>query len=170
MNTIIGVGNILLTDDGIGVHCVRNLQSILGGCSHLSFIDAGTLSYELLDWISDSETTLIIDAAYMNSAPGTVKVFCGDEIDAQFESAPSRTVHQISLRDTLKTSRVMFGKPRQYALIGIEPSSLEWGDSPSQLLLDSLPKVTELTCQILNKWGIPIERFNNLSELSGAQK
>tara|TARA_R110002153_G_scaffold190561_2_gene343421 strand:- start:545 stop:1066 length:522 start_codon:yes stop_codon:yes gene_type:complete len=164
MNTVIGVGNVLLSDDGIGVHAVRALQALWGERSDTTFIDAGTLSYELLDWVSGSEYTLIIDAAYMQSLPGTVAVFYDEDIESQFSAAPSRTVHQISLRDTLKTSKIMFGRPKQCALIGVEPEFLSWGASPSKVVKLSLPKIIDSAYHILSRWGIPITKPENLSE------
>ena len=83
--TIIGVGNILQRDDGVGIHAIQALQPMLEDYSNVSCIDAGTLSYELLEWVSNSDHTIVIDAAYMRCPAGTVKVFKDDEIAQQFE-------------------------------------------------------------------------------------
>ncbi|HBO00137.1 MAG TPA: peptidase, partial [Alteromonas macleodii] len=95
---IIGVGNLLQRDDGVGVHAVRALQPLLKSYSNVSCIDAGTLSYELLEWVASSDHTIVIDAAYMRCSPGTVRVFEDEAIADQFKQATTHSVHQITVR------------------------------------------------------------------------
>ena len=157
MNTIIGVGNVLLSDDGVGVHTVQYLQDHVIDNSHMSLIDAGTLSYELLDWLIGSDAVIIVDAADMGESPGTVRHFLGDEIENHFRHTPSRSVHQISLRDALNTARIMHQRPYQYALVGVQPSDLSWGSTLSSEVSKSMPAVIGAVLEILSGWGTSVE-------------
>lgn len=148
--TIIGVGNLLQRDDGVGVHAVRALQPFFEDCSNVSCIDAGTLSYELLEWVASSDHTIIIDAAYMRALPGTVKVFEDDEIAQQFEQATAHSVHQITLRDTLLTSQTLFSKPTEVTLIGVEPEAIEWGTSLSPKVSVALSSIMDIAFACLS--------------------
>ena len=152
--TIIGVGNLLQRDDGVGVHAVRALQPFFEDCSNVSCIDAGTLSYELLEWVASSDHTIIIDAAYMRALPGTVKVFEDDEIAHQFKHATVHSVHQITLRDTLLTSQTLYSKPTKVTLIGVEPDVIEWGTALSPKVSLALSSILEITLARLSVDGM----------------
>ncbi|APE05206.1 peptidase [Alteromonas sp. KS69] len=148
--TIIGVGNILQRDDGVGIHAIQALQPMFEDYSNVSCIDAGTLSYELLEWVSNSDHTIVIDAAYMRCPAGTVKVFKDDEIAQQFEQATAHSVHQITLRDTLLTSQTLFSKPTEVTLIGVEPETIEWGTSLSPKVSVALSSIMDIACACLS--------------------
>ena len=72
--TIIGVGNLLLRDDGVGVHVVRWLAEQLQHHDDIECIDAGTLNYELLEWVAMADAVLLIDAAQLDAPAGTVQM------------------------------------------------------------------------------------------------
>lgn len=157
MNTVIGVGNVLLSDDGVGVHTVQILNTHLKNNSDVTCIDAGTLSYELLDWLVESDAVLIVDAADMSEPAGTVKTFIDDEIENYFRQAPSRTVHQICIRDALNTAKILYERPKRCALIGIQPSDLSWGNSLSGTLTSNMPTIIDAVLNTLSGWGAQID-------------
>jgi len=147
---IIGVGNLLQRDDGVGVHAVRALQPLLKSYSNVSCIDAGTLSYELLEWVASSDHTIVIDAAYMRCPPGTVRVFENEAIADQFQQATTHSVHQITLRDTLLTSQTLYSKPSAVTLIGVEPEAIEWGTSLSPKVNAALSSIMDIAFACLS--------------------
>ena len=72
-SVVLGIGNILLTDDGVGVHVARHLEGLLQSRDDVEVIDAGTLSFTLAPVIADAERLIVIDAAQLNAPPGTVR-------------------------------------------------------------------------------------------------
>lgn len=151
---IIGVGNILQQDDGVGVHAIRALRSYVSQPEQISIIDAGTLSYELLEWVSQSDHAIIIDAARMKCTPGTIKVFNDEEIQQQFEITKAHSVHQISLQDTLLTSQALYSKPFRVTLIGVEPENIQWGTTLSTSVQAALPAIIKTIVKCIQKASV----------------
>src|ERR1700722_17664663 len=90
---VIGFGNVLLSDDGAGVQLVERLRSALGS-GIAQFIDGGTLSFSLMSYIESTDSMLVIDAADIGGAPGSVAMFENASMDAFLTSARRRTVHE----------------------------------------------------------------------------
>jgi len=155
--TIIGVGNLLLSDEGVGVHVVRSLAEQLEHDQRITCIDAGTLSYELLEWVATADAVLLIDAAQLDAPAGTVAQFSDHQVETHFALASSRTVHQISVRDVLNTARILYQRPRHWTLIGIQPSIMTWGDTLSEPVAQNLPTVFAAIADTLRHWGVEVE-------------
>ncbi len=136
---LIGIGNILLSDEGVGIHIIRQLRN--DDISQLVEIhEIGTSSFELLNVIDGNSHVIIVDAARMNEKPGTVK-----KIDLVIEDDSSRlpqftSLHQLDLISTLKMAKGVIDLPKKIVLIGIEPSSLEAGTELSKLVEAAIPK------------------------------
>lgn len=85
---ILGIGNTLLTDEGVGIHVLQALEPDLAGSTNVTLLDGGTLSFTLAGPIEDAESLIVVDAANIKGAPGTWKLFSGDEMDAFFDGKP----------------------------------------------------------------------------------
>jgi hydrogenase maturation protease len=150
---VLGMGNTLLTDDGAGVHAVRLLQEQVGERPDTEFLDVGTLSFTLAAAIEDAGRLIIIDAARMEQAPGTVRVFEGEEMDRFLSGRRRLSVHEVSLADLLAVARLTGLLPHRRALVGIEPASLDWGDTPSAPVARALPAAGAATLELIEKWA-----------------
>jgi len=82
MRTILGIGNTLLTDEGVGIHALDLLRSSYPDLPEVVFIDGGTLSFTLAAYIEDCDKLIVLDAAELKAPPGTVKTMVGEEMDA----------------------------------------------------------------------------------------
>jgi hydrogenase maturation protease len=120
---VFGIGNILLSDDGIGVHIVNRLKNEYELPENVELIDGGTKGLDLLPIFENRDRVLFIDAANFNKAPGTIDVVTGDNIPAFLSKKLS--VHQIGLPDMLFAARLMEITPPEMCLIGIQPKSME---------------------------------------------
>src|SRR5512135_912004 len=98
---VLGIGNTLLQDEGAGVHAVRMLEQHTVGRDDIELLDGGTLSFTLAGAIEEAEQLIVIDAAQLNSAPGTTHVFEGEQMDAFVGGSRKRSVHEVSLIDLL---------------------------------------------------------------------
>ena len=166
MNTsntlILGIGNTLLSDEGAGIHAMHQLQSIYPDSPDIVYIDGGTLSFSLAAYLQDCSNIIVLDAAELNSAPGTVRTMVGAEMDA-FLGAARRSPHEVGLLDLFDIARLTESLPVNRALIGIQPKSIEWGTSPTPPVQKALPVVVEQAINLLEEWQLTgVSQFTTL--------
>ncbi len=95
----------------------------------------------------------MVDAARMDSPPGTLKVFHDEEMD-RYLSGNRASVHEVSLTDLLDIARLSESLPESRCLVGIEPASLEWGEQPSETVAPAIDLGIEEILSILRGWGL----------------
>ena len=78
---VLGIGNTLLGDEGAGIHALNLLEATLGDQPGIIYIDGGTLSFTLAHYIEDCDNLVVLDAAQLNEAPGTVRLLVASEMD-----------------------------------------------------------------------------------------
>jgi hydrogenase maturation protease len=155
--TILGVGNTLLSDEGIGIHVIRHLQRAVELRGGIELIDGGTLSFNLLPVIEAAGRLIVIDAANLGGSPGSVRCFVGDDLD-RFLGGPKHTAHEIGLRELFDMARLDGHLPACRALIGVQPRRVDWGETPTEPVAAALPHVAELAIDLADKWcRLPIE-------------
>jgi len=150
-SVILGIGNILLTDDGVGVHVARHLEGLLQSRDDVQVIDAGTLSFTLAPVIEDAERLIVIDAAQLNAPPGTVRTFFGEEFDA-FLGRAKLTVHEVGLVDLLDIARLREAIPPERALVAVQSEIHTWGVRPTKAVEAAMPEIASLVMALLNQW------------------
>lgn len=148
---ILGIGNVLLGDEGVGGRAVRRLQAESPADSRLVFLDGGTLSFTLTGPIADCPRLIVIDAAVMGDPPGTVRVFEDEAMDRQL-SRHASSIHEVSLGELLDMARLTDSLPERRALIGIEPAVVDWGDTLTPTVEAAIPQVLERVRALLARW------------------
>ena len=149
--TILGIGNSLLRDEGIGIHVLKALKAQLPEDDALSLIDGGTLSFTLATEIETSDRLVVIDAAQLGDVPGTVRCFIGDEMD-NFLGSCKRSVHEVGLLDLFDIARLTQTLPGQRALVGIQLASVDWGEEPTEPVAAAIPVAVQKVCELLELW------------------
>ena len=149
---IFGIGNILLSDDGAGIHAINRLKKEYAFPEGVEIIDAGTKGLDLLPLIEKRDKVLFIDAANFKKEPGTIDIVEGDRIPA-FLSA-KLSVHQIGLPDMLFAAKLMEITPAEMCLIGIQPKSMETGTELSHEVETRFEPFLNTILQKLNEWGV----------------
>jgi hydrogenase maturation protease len=149
---VLGIGNTLLQDEGAGVHAMRQLQHEFAGCADVEFIDGGTLSFSLAGPIGETECLLVIDAAELGEKPGTVRVFCDAEMDRFLGANRKRSVHEVGLLDLLAVSLLTGSLPAQRVMVGIQPGTLDWGETPSAAVMAALPTACSRAREHILAW------------------
>jgi hydrogenase maturation protease len=147
---ILGIGNTLFADEGVGVEVVRRLEAA-GDLEDVAFIDGGTLSFTLAAPIADSPRLIVVDAAILGEPPGTVRVFEGQAMDRQL-SGKGKSVHEVSLMDLMDIARFSDTLPEHRALVGIEPAVVDWGDSLTPQVEAAVPQAMAAVRAILTRW------------------
>lgn len=122
---VLGLGNTLLSDEGVGVYAVHALQPLLAGRTEIECLDGGTLSFTLAAPIGEAARLIVIDATELQSPPGTVRVFEDADMDRFLGSNRKRSVHEVGLLDLLAVACLGGQLPARRALIGIQPAVLD---------------------------------------------
>jgi hydrogenase maturation protease len=119
---ILGVGNPLAGDDGVGVRAIEALAASSDLPEGIRLLDAGVLGMDILAWTRPDEPVVILDAVHGPGDPGTLYRFGLDEIQAPAE--PPLSVHDLGIAFALHAARLM-GRPLHGTLIGVEPARVE---------------------------------------------
>ena len=147
---VLGVGNILLADEGAGVHAMRYLEDT-HQLPDTTYLDGGTLSFTLAADIADADNLIVLDAAQLDDEPGTVRVFEDGEFD-EFLTSGRISVHEVGFADLMDIARLEGTLPKHYALIGIQPEQLGWGEAPGAAVARAIPRAAEKAAELIDKW------------------
>ena len=152
---ILGIGNTILSDEGVGVHAALALLARYVLPEGVEVIDGGTAGMELLDALADADLLLVLDAIKAHRSPGSVVCLRGPEVPVFFRSKLSP--HQVSICDVLASLEFAGHAPRDLVLIGVEPLSLELGLEMTPTVADSLPEMLRLAIAELAERGLPLQ-------------
>lgn len=145
--TVIGIGNTLMGDDGVGVHIVESLQQRLHdrfNPDQVRLLDGGTLSFTLLDEVEQTDYLIVADAAEFQAEPGTLRLLEQAEMDAYLGSTVRPSVHEVNLLDVLTAARLRNSMPARYALVGIQPEHIGWSTRPSKTVAPSVQQAADM--------------------------
>ena len=135
--TVVGVGNLLLKDEGIGVHTTHALQQI--DIPHnVRIVDGGT-SPDLPYYLENVDKLIIIDAVKTGGQPGTIYRF--HPCDMNIESEKIISLHELGLEQSLRMMSLMGNEPKETVIIGIEPKELNWGTELEAELQQKIPEI-----------------------------
>ncbi len=154
---VLGIGNLVMSDDGIGVLVVQELQRSHRFPANVELLDGGTLGLDLLPKLENLTHLLMVDAVDTGSRPGTVVTLSGEEIPIAFETKLSP--HQMGLKDLLAVSDLMGHSAGEMVLIGVQPGSIEMDMQLSPEVAASKPLVLEKVLELLAGWGVQGERI-----------
>jgi hydrogenase maturation protease len=153
---ILGIGNILLSDEGVGVKAVEELQNRYDCSDAVEIVDGGTSGIELLPYFDDRSHILIIDAVRTGNKPGAIVRI--DDPPAFFQNKISP--HQIGLADVLGIAIITDSMPKNVTLFGIEPKQLSTGLELSPEVAGNLSQLVDMVVDELKAIGIKVEAKN----------
>ena len=142
---VVGVGNELLSDDGVGIHLLRELQREPN--PDVALIEVGTAILHGIEFLEGVERVLIVDAAKGGNPPGTLYRF---EAEAPPSGQPFSSIHAMGLREA---AHMLLPPPLpSMTVLGIEPATLEYGMSLSAPVTAALPSAVALARKTLAEW------------------
>jgi hydrogenase maturation protease len=153
MILILGIGNILLRDEGAGIHALNRLHSLFPCRRDIRFVDGGTLSFTLAPEIEDATHLIVLDAAQLDAPPGAVRVFEDGSMDAFVGGHRKRSVHEVGLIDLMAIARLAGSLPQRRALIGIQPGDMTWGERPSPAVAEAIPAACDHAIRLIEEWS-----------------
>ena len=137
---ILGIGNILLRDEGVGVRVIEALQKQKFPDT-IDLVDGGTSGADLIDILADRRKVIIVDAVDAGKAPGTVIRFEEDDLENIPNSALS--LHELGIAETLKMTSKLNCKPKEVVFFGIQPKDISPGLELSDEMGEIVPIVAE---------------------------
>lgn len=152
---VLGIGNVLLQDEGVGIHALGELRRRFSVDAGVDLLDGGTAGVELLRYLDGKDRVLIIDAVAAGHPPGTVFRVEGADVPRMFHVRISP--HQIGLSDVLATALLSDALPGQMVLFGVEPQTMTTGLALTPVVEASLDKLVVSVVDELRRLGHRVE-------------
>ena len=153
--TVLGMGNLLLKDEGVGVHLISKLPSNDTGHLSPNIIDGGT-SPDISSIVGGGiDKLIIVDAVKTGDKPGTMYRFSLDDLD--MDSVIPISLHEIGVLDSLRMMALLNRQPKSTIIIGIEPKSIDYGLELSPEIEEKLPELIELVLKEVEETNIMME-------------
>ena len=149
---VLGIGNTLLTDEGVGVHVINRMANQCAGVPGVTFLDGGTLSFSLAGELANHARLIVVDAAHTGKKPGSVVCYEGREMEKYLQGS-RKSVHEVGLGDLLDITRLCEHYPQKIALVGIEPFNMGWGESLSPVVEHSVSAAVDAVMQLIARWN-----------------
>lgn len=146
---VLGVGNLLLKDDGVGVHLINALRETPFP-DNVQLIDAGTVSHQLIPLFHETDYLILVDAVSANDVPGSIYRFSPDDLNF-FPTEYKWSLHEMNLIDILQMAEMTGAKP-DTIIIGVQPKDASsWSLELSDEVAAVLPRVRELVVEELKR-------------------
>jgi len=153
---VLGVGNILMADEGVGVRVVQRLEKEYVLPPDVHVVDGGTLGMDLLYYLAEARNLIIIDAVEMAGEPGQTLRLEGDDVPARLSLKMSP--HQMGVPDMLFAAKLRDLYPEHVVLLGVQPGVLEPSLEMSPPVAAQIEALINQIGRELKQWGFTIER------------
>lgn len=148
---VLGLGNVLCGDDGLGVAAVESLQRDYEIPPRVRIVDGGTLGLALLSQFEPTDDVILVDAVATEDPPGSLVRLEGDEVGPAVRGRLS--CHQVGVADLLDGLRWLDSYPRSLTLVGLVPETLEVQVARSAAVEEQLPRLVELIVSEATRLG-----------------
>jgi hydrogenase maturation protease len=146
---VIGVGNTILSDEGVGVHAARLLLSDPRVSSGVRVLDGGTMGLELIPYALGASRLLLLDAMNSGNVPGTLARMTGRDLIA---TKKGWSAHQLGVADLIAALFLVSTSPQDIIVLGVQPSSTDWGTSLSPDVEAALGPLVDAAVAQLQLW------------------
>lgn len=140
---MVGIGNVLMSDEGIGVHVVRALCGFAADFPFVEFVEAGSSGMRALHAVAFRRRAYLVDCALMGERPGAMRKFTPADVASRKHSL-AFSLHEGDLLDILELSSRLGERPSSVTIFGIEPASLTPGESLSGALMSRLEDYVDI--------------------------
>ncbi|MBI5583024.1 MAG: HyaD/HybD family hydrogenase maturation endopeptidase [Deltaproteobacteria bacterium] len=148
---VLGIGNLLLRDEGVGIHVVNELHARYQFSENVSLVDGGTLGSRLIGIMSDCEELIVVDAVKNSGAPGSLYRLEGK--DLRLNNPTKNSLHEASFLETLLQCQIL-GYAFQTVIIGVEPEDLSpWSDELTATVKNKVPDLMRAVLEEITRAG-----------------
>ncbi|MCF7808760.1 MAG: HyaD/HybD family hydrogenase maturation endopeptidase [Candidatus Marinimicrobia bacterium] len=151
---VLGLGNLLMQDEGVGIHALRALQENYRFEPEIELVDGGTSGLDLLPFFRPESHMIMLDAMTFDQPPGSVGRVENEDILARLNTKTS--VHHLGLSDLLAMAKLTDAIPKEIILFGVQPESLDLKVELSKTVEKSIPKLLEYAMQQLKDWKVKV--------------
>jgi hydrogenase maturation protease len=152
---VLGLGNTLLEDDGVGGAAIARLLDHYEVPDGVRVLDGGTLGLSLLPYLEDADAVILVDAIRADAAPGTLVRLEGDEVAPAV--ATRLSVHQVGVADLLDGARWLDRYPSHVVLLGIVPGSMRLSTVLTPHVEASVPELVDCVIDEAGALGFDFE-------------
>jgi len=159
---ILGIGNLLMQDEGFGVHFIEYLTEHYVIPENVSVLDGGTAGIMLAPFIEDVDYLYVIDTVSINDEPGSIHCFSDDDVrsgNVQMRMSP----HQVGLIDILAMCKLRDKAPEKTEMITVVPRDLDVAIGLSDCLKPKLTEVADILLEHLSRQGTTLQTRASLS-------
>ena len=150
---ILGIGNVLMGDDGLGPYAIQILGSRYDFPDHVELVDGGTPGLDFLPYISHARSVMVLDTVSSKGTPGEIKIYRDGEIIGS-APPPRMTPHQPGLRESLMATELTDASPEEMVLIGVVPETVEQGTTLSAPVQAAVDEVVKTVLEELERLGV----------------
>jgi len=148
--TVLGVGNILMQDEGFGVRVVEQLLRQYHFPEQVQVLDGGTLGMELLRFLIGTDKLIIVDAVSGILPPGSFYQFNHEEVKAYFKEKVS--MHELGIQDVLEVMNVLEKPAKEIRILGVQPLTIDIGLDMTPIITEKVASVVEKVVMVLKEW------------------
>lgn len=148
---IIGIGNTLYTDEGVGVHIIPYLEEALKDYDDVEIIDGATDAMRLLEPVEEADYLIVVDAVNAGKPGGELIILRQEEIPKYY--GVKMSVHQIGFQEVLFAAHLREKLPEEMVLFGIQPYSLDLNVGLSDVVRKKIPEVVSLVVEQVQQWS-----------------
>lgn len=149
---VLGIGNTLLTDEGVGIHVLTALRAAPALSDDMELLDGGTLSFTLAGPIQEADALIVVDAANIDAPAGQWRLMEGDAMDAFLLGNRKSSVHEVGLTDLRAIALLAGHWPRKRAMMAIQPQVMDWGELPTPVVAAAIPGVVTAILDLVKAW------------------
>ena len=155
--TVLGIGNLLMGDEGVGLHALKVLQKTYTFSPSINFIDGGTTGLDLIPYFEECKKMIIIDAMDSQKEPGYIEVLIDDEIRYRFNTKLS--LHHAGLSDVLSVLQLQEIPFPKLTFIGVQPKLVEMQLELSNEIESVMDNIIEIAVKKLTDWNINCKKI-----------
>ncbi|RPI33339.1 MAG: hydrogenase maturation protease [Chloroflexota bacterium] len=148
---VLGLGNLLCRDEGIGIHAVQALEQACGEQAGFEWVDGGVLGMSLLPLVEECSHLLVLDAVDAGLPEGSLVELSKEEIP--LFAGIRMSEHQVGFQDVLGLASLRGNLPEHVRLLGVQPADLSAGMELSREAAAALPAILERSRAVISEWG-----------------
>lgn len=149
---VLGLGNLMRTDDAVGMLAIQKLRADVRLPQKVSVIEGGTLGLDLIHPLDGVTHLVALDAIETGARPGTLMRFTGDTIA---DLPISKSVHLLGFSDLIGAMQLIGSAPLEIVVLGVQPERIGWGTQLTATVEAALPKLVEAALRQVAEWSRP---------------
>lgn len=149
---VLGIGNLIMQDEGVGIHVIRKLEKEYTFQPKIELIDGGTSGSELYGFFEDNDKMIIVDAVNFDEDPGFIGTIEKDDILKRLNTKMS--MHNLGLTDVLSHVKLLDIEPSEIFLVGVQPAIIELHDELSEIVSKRVDRILEVIIMKLAEWKV----------------